>query len=121
MSDLNLIVVVSLAVLAFFSLCLFAVLIPISMQLSKTLSSIQYLLDTINYFGPEVKDFKETLHSVKSVVRKGAKNIESNVDEAGIFVASSASGILAGVKEYLASYKTSKNGYNDKSEVNSTK
>ncbi|MBI3591658.1 MAG: hypothetical protein HY094_09825 [Candidatus Melainabacteria bacterium] len=114
MSDFNLIVVISLAVLAFFSLCLFAILIPVAMQLSKTLSSVQYLLDTINYFGPEVKDFKETLQSVKSVVQKGTKNIESNVDEAGIFVASSAYGILTGVKEYLSSYKTSENGYNNK-------
>ena len=119
MLDLNTIVVISLSVLAFFSLVMVIVLIPIALQFSKTLSSIQNLLDTINDdVKPTINEIKQSVYGVKDVLTKGTSVLESGVDEASIFMASSAHGVLAGVKEYFSSCKTDKNGYNNNGNLN---
>ena len=114
MLDFNTIVVISLAILAFFSLVVVIVLIPIALQFSKTLSSLQSLLDTINDdVRPTVKEIKQSVYSVKDALIKGTSVLESGVSEASVFVASSAHGILAGVKEYFSVCKTNENSYNN--------
>jgi len=112
--DLNTIVVISLAILAFFSLIVVIVLIPLALQFSKTLSSLKSLLDTINDdVSPTVKEIKQSVYGVKKALAKGTSVLESNVGEASIFVASSAHGLLTGVKEYFSSCKTDENSYNN--------
>ncbi len=114
MLDLNTIVVISLAILAFFSLIVVIVLIPLALQFSKTLSSLKSLLDTINDdVSPTVKEIKQSVYGVKEALAKGTSVFESNVGEASIFVASSAHGLLTGVKEYFSSCKTDENSYNN--------
>ena len=117
MIDLNQIIVISLAVLAFFSFCTFILIIPIAIQLSKTLSSAKFLLDTVNEFEPEVKEVKQSIKNVKDIVRHSTSSVQSNLGETGIFVVSSVYGVLAGVKEYFSDYKNPENSYNGKSEV----
>ena len=105
MLDLNLVVVISLALLAFFSFCFFFVFIPVALQLSRTLSSVQNLTDTINDdFEPTVKEIRQSIDGVK----RGAS-------KASILVTSTAYGVFTGIKEYLSSYKTSEKSYNYKS------
>ena len=107
MLDLNTIVVISLAILAFFSLIVVIVLIPLALQFSKTLSSAQSLLDTINDdVSPTVKEIKQSVYGVKEA-------LESNMGETKIFVTSSVHGLLTGVKEYFSSCKTHENSYNN--------
>ncbi|OGI08598.1 MAG: hypothetical protein A3I68_01220 [Candidatus Melainabacteria bacterium RIFCSPLOWO2_02_FULL_35_15] len=114
MLDLNTIVVISLAILAFFSLVVVIVLIPIALQFSRTLSSLQSLLDTINDdVKPTVKEIKQSVYNVKTALKKGTSVLESGAHEASMFVASSAHGILAGVKEYFLACKTDENSYNN--------
>ena len=114
MLDLNTVVVISLAILAFFSLVIVIALIPIALQFSKTLSSLQSLLDTINDdVKPTVKEIKQSIYSVKDALTKGSSVLESSVSEASIFVASSAHGLLAGVKKYFSVCKTDENSYNN--------
>ena len=114
MLDLNTIVVISLGILAFFSLVMIIILIPIALQFSKTLSSVQNLLDTINDdVRPTIKEIKQSVYGVKDALKKGTSVLESGTNEASIFVASSAHGILAGVKEYFSACKTDENSFNN--------
>ena len=107
MIDLNLTIVISLAVLAFFSFCLFVVIVPVAFQMSRTLNSMQHLLDTINDdLEPTVNQIKQSMGSVKSGLHK-----------ARILVMSSTYGILTGLKDYLKSYKSNETSYNNKSRV----
>ena len=117
--DLNTIVVISLAILAFFSLVMVIVLIPIALQFSKTLGSVQSLLDTINDdVKPTVKEIKQSVYGVKDALTRGTSVLESGVSEASIFAVSSAHGVLAGVKEYLSGCKTDENSYNNNGSSN---
>ena len=119
MLDLNTVVVISFAILAFFSLVFIMVLVPMALQFSKTLSSLQSLLDTINDdVKPTVKEIKQSVYGVKDALTKGTSVLESGVSEASIFVASSAHGFLAGVKEYLSLCKTDENSYNSNGSSN---
>ena len=113
MLDLNTIIVISLAVLAFFSLVAIIVLIPIALQFSRTLSSLQGLLDMINDdVSPTVKEIKQSVSRVKDTLTKSSSVLESSVSEASIFAASAAHGVLASVKEYFSVCKTDENSYN---------
>ncbi len=107
--DINLLVVLSLVLLVVIALCTFAVILPIAMQFSKTLGSAQTLLDTINNdLEPTVKEIKESVVVVKDVVSKGSASVKSGVSSAGVVLTSSTYGLLAGIKEYLTSYKNGK-------------
>ena len=119
MLDLNTVVVISLSILAFFSLVMVIVLIPIALQFSKTLSSVQSLLDTINDdVKPTIKEIKQSVYGVKDALTKGTSVLESGVGEASIFMASSAHGVLAGVKEYFSGCKTDESSYNNNGNSN---
>lgn len=104
MPDLNLIVSISLVVLAFSLLCLFIVIIPIAIQLSRTLGSMQNLIDTLNNdLNPTLREIKQSASSVK--------------EQLSMFKVASKSllcGLLVGIKDYFASYKTSETSYNGK-------
>ena len=117
MLDLNLMMIISLTVLALFSIVFFIVLIPIALQLSRTLSSAQRLIDTVNDFEAEVKEIKHNIQNVKVAVKQGGTIVKANVDEAGVILVSSMYGILAGIKEYFLSYKKSENSYNSNSSM----
>ena len=113
--DLNLIIALSLSVLAFFTFCIFVILIPVAMQLNRTLSSAQFLLDSINDdLQPTVKEVKESIDNVKQLVRSSTKSVSVGINEAGILVVSSVHGLLTGVKDYLSSYKNNETSYNGK-------
>ena len=112
---MNLVMVISLSVLAFFSLCFFVVLIPIALQLNRTLNSMQHLLDTVNEeIEPTVKEVKQSIDGVKNIVQKSTVVAKDAVSEAGILVVSSAYGVLAGIKDYLVSCKNVETSYNNK-------
>lgn len=113
MLDLNTIVVISLGILAFFSLIVVIILVPLALQFSRTLSSIQNLLDIINYdVTPTFRDVKQSVSGVKNALRKSSLVFQSSVDEAGILVVSATHGLFTGVKEYFAGCKTKENEYN---------
>jgi len=98
--DINQLVIYSLILLSIISLCTFAVILPIAMQTSRTLSSAQNLLDTINNdLEPTVKEIKNSMSSVKSVF-----------NETNVAITSSTYGVLVGVKDYLSSCRKNKNG-----------
>jgi predicted PurR-regulated permease PerM len=98
--DINQLVIYSLILLSIISLCTFAVILPIAMQTSRTLSSAQNLLDTINNdLEPTVKEIKNSVHSVKSAF-----------NQTNVAITSSTYGVLIGVKDYLASCRKEKNG-----------
>ena len=119
MIDLNLVIVISLAILAFFSFCLFIVIIPLALQFSKTLSSAQHLFDTINDIEPTVKEIKQSVDSVRNVVEKSTQRAKSALSNASVFVISTSYGVLAGLKDYLSSYKNTETSYNGKSKDSS--
>lgn len=112
MFDFNLLLIISLAVLAFFLFCIFIVILPVAWQLSKTLSSVQYLLDTLNGFEEDIKEIRQSINDVKSVVKVSSGAVKSSVEEASVFVKSSLAGVLAGIREYFSPCKTNDNGYN---------
>lgn len=115
LSNLNLTIVISLAILAFFSFCIFVILIPIALQLSRTLNSAQHLLDTINDdIEPTVKEIKQSVDKVNSVVKRTGTVVKSGFQEAGILAISSAYGVLSAVKDYVSGFKTGKTSYNGK-------
>ena len=114
MVDLNSMLVISLAALAFFSFCCLIVVVPIALQLSRTLSSAQHLLDTINDdFEPAVKEIKQSVSSVRKAVQSGSETVKYSLGDASVLVVSSAYGVLAGIKEYVTGYKNTENGYNN--------
>ena len=110
MFDFNLLLIISLAVLAFFLFCIFIVILPVAWQLSKTLSSVQYLLDTLNGFEEDIKEIRQSISDVKSVVQVGSGAVKSSVEGASVFVKSSLAGVLAGIREYFSPCKTNDNG-----------
>lgn len=116
MIDINLVLVISVAILAFFSFCMFVVFVPIALQLTRTLSSAQYMLDTINDdFQPTVKEIKQSVDKFSGVVKKGSTYVQDSVKDAGVLMVSSAYGALVGFKNYLSSYNDNETGYNGKS------
>ena len=118
MINLNSILVLSLATLAFISFCLLLVIIPIALQLSRTLNSTQHLLDTINDdFEPTVKEIKQSVDGVRNVIQKSTTSVKSGINNTSILLVSSAYGVLAAVKEYLSSYKINETSYNNKGKV----
>ncbi|MBI2995774.1 MAG: hypothetical protein HYY52_03610 [Candidatus Melainabacteria bacterium] len=111
--DLNLVIVFSFVILTFTSICMLVVLVPVALQLSKTLSSAQSLIDLVNDdFEPTIKGVKESIGNVKTLVKTGSKTIRAGINEAGVIILSSASGILAGVRDYFCSYKNDETSYN---------
>lgn len=112
MPDLNLVLVISLAVLAFFSFCFFVLMVPIAIQLSRTLNSAQCLLDTINEFEGDVKDIKQNISKVRNVVSKSTELVKSNLQDVSVAVVSSVHGVLTGIKDYFSNYKSNESGYN---------
>lgn len=118
MIDLNFIIAISLAALAFVLFCLLLVIVPVALQFFRTLSSLKDLLDTVNNdVTPTVKEINQSMSSVKNVIQNSSSTVKSTLDEASIFVLSSAYGVLAGVKDYLSGYKNDKAGYNGRSKV----
>lgn len=114
MLDLNNVLVLSIAVLAFFSFCIFIILIPVVYQLLKTLSAFQHMLDTVNSFDSDVRELKENVSKVKGIVRKSTSLFDSVFKNIGVFLISSAYGMAVGVKEYFSPYKTTNNIYDGK-------
>ena len=115
LSNLDLILVLSLLVLAFMSFCTFVVLVPLALQLSRTLSSLQHLTNTVkDDFEPSLKEIKQSVDKVNSLVKGGSGYMKFTFDNAGVFIISSAYGILTGMKGYLASYKGKDTSYNGK-------
>ena len=113
LSNLDLILVLSLLVLAFMSFCTFVVLVPLALQLSRTLSSLQHLTNTVkDDFEPSLKEIKQSVDKVNSLVKSGSGYMKFTFDNAGFFIISSAYGMLAGVKDYLASYRDGDKGEN---------
>ena len=116
MLDLNTLIVVSLAVLAFLAFILVIVLIPIAMQLSRTLGSMQVFFDTVNDdVRPAVKEIKQGVYTVKGALYKCSALARHGATQGRDFIVSSAHGVLVGVKEYLSACKTDQNSYNGRS------
>lgn len=115
MFDINLILVISISILAFFSFCILLIIIPLGIQFYKTLSSTQQILDLINdELKPTVREIKEGIGSVKSVVKSGTSIAKTGLQETSILLTSSAYGILAAIKDYLKSCKKGETSYNNK-------
>lgn len=104
MLDLNHIVCFSLIILAFFCVFLFIVIVPIALQLSRTLSALQNLLDTLNHdLNPALKQ-----------INQGVTNAKEKISNIKVITLSSLYGLLAGMKDYFLSYKTTRTSYNNK-------
>lgn len=113
MFDINQILVLSVIALAFISFCLFVVIIPVAYQLSKTLSSLQGLLDVLNDdLKPMAKELKTSVSGVRNLVSDGKTLLDLGIKNAKVVVLSSAYGFLAAVKDYLQGCKTSQTSYN---------
>lgn len=113
MIDLDFILIVSLGVLAFLSFCTLIIIVPVVLQLSRTLTSLQHLTDTINDdLKPTVNEIKESVGSIKNVFKKGTDKLKSTTYATGIMAISSVHGILKGLKAYLSSYKNNETSYN---------
>ena len=118
MIDLNTILVISLGVLAFVSLILVMILVPVALQLSRTLSSIQSFMDVVNDdVRPAVKEVKKSIYGVKSIFQKTTNILDSATSEARTMILASAHGFVSGVKQYLTICKSSENGYNNNGKV----
>lgn len=114
MLDLNLILVISIVILAFFSFCILLIIIPLVVQFYKTLNSTQQILDLINNeIKPTVEEITEGISSVKNVVKSSTTIAKSGLQGTSILLTSSAYGILAAIKDYLKSYKKTETSYND--------
>ncbi len=119
MVDLNVLVVISLGILAVVSLCLIVVLIPIASQLIRTLNSAQHLLDIVNDdLEPTVKEIKDSVSTVREFVKTGSSKIRTELDKLQVVLGSSVYGLYCGVKEYVTSYKTDETSYNDNGRSN---
>lgn len=111
MPDLNLIIVVSLFLLALCSFGVLITLIILGVQLSKTLSSLQSLMSLIqNDLEPTVKEIKEGVANVKNVLGKCTMPMSSALEKASVAVSSLVYGVQTGVKSYFSS------GVNDNTE-----
>lgn len=115
MIDLNFIIGISLGILAFFSFCLFVIVVPVVLQLSRTLSSVQHLIDIINDdLEPTVKDIKENLFEVKNKIQKNSVILKTFFKKTQIIVVSGVYGLLYGIKDYLYSTTNQETSYNGK-------
>lgn len=111
MPDLNLIIVVSLFLLALCSFGVLITLIILGVQLSKTLSSAQSLMSLIqNDLEPTVKEIKEGVANVKNILGKYTTPMSSALEKASVTVSSLVHGVQTGVKSYFSS------GVNDNTE-----
>ncbi len=119
MVDLNLLVVLSFVVLAVVSVFLVIVLVPIALQLTRTLGSAQHLLDTVNDdLGPTVKEIKLSVNEVKDVLQKGTSKCKQGFNRVKVSLLSCAYGLVCGVKEYLSDSEISETSYNGNRNVN---
>ena len=113
MIDLNTVLVISLGVLAFVSFILIAVLVPVAIQFSRTLSSIQSFMDVVNdEVGPTVKEIKESVYGAKSLLQKSTSVLNYGVSEAKTMIVASVHGFVSGVKQYLTICKSTESSYN---------
>jgi hypothetical protein len=114
MIDINVILGISLAILAFTAVCLLIVVVPVALQCHRTLNSAQHLIDVINDdLEPALKDIKCGVNNVKNVVNKYSGTAKSVIDNAGIAIVSTSHGLMTGIKSYLeilTSTKGSNNG-----------
>ena len=94
--DLNLILVISVVLLTFFTFCLLLVLIPLAIQLKTTITSIQTLLDSLG-------GVSQNIGFAKSVIEKSRMTFGSQIKRTGILVVSGIYGVLSGIKNYLGS------------------
>lgn len=115
MVDLNLIIGISLVVLAISMCCVLILLVPITLQLYRTLNSYQQLLDIINDdIKPTVKEIKRGVSEIKTTFNKYSSPLTSAASKISIALASSAHGLLTGVKTYIDNLKDEKTSYNGK-------
>ena len=116
MFEINHILVLSVGVLAFFSFCLFVLIIPVVFQLSKTLTSLQSLLDIVNDdLRPVAMDLKTSVSGVRNLVNDGKTLMDLGMEKTRIVALSSAYGFLSALKDYFQSYKNERTSYNGKS------
>ncbi|MBI1857704.1 MAG: hypothetical protein HYR97_01090 [Candidatus Melainabacteria bacterium] len=112
--DWHLIISVSLAVLAGTTLIMLIVLIPLALQFHRTLTSAQHLFDTINDdLEPAMKEIKQGVTEIRSRVKQYSSPVTSVFNKLSVVLASSAHGVLTGVKKYIDELSTS-----DKSDIN---
>lgn len=115
MINLDLVIGISLAVLAVSMFCVLIILIPLGLQLHRTLISAQHLYDTINDdLEPAVKEIKHGVSEIKSTFGKYFSPLTATLNKINIAVVSSAHGVLAGVKTYIDNLKDDKTSYNGK-------
>lgn len=113
MIDLNTVLVISLGVLAFVALILLIILVPIAIQLSRTLSSIQFFMEVVNdEAGPTVKEIKESIYGAKNLLKKSTSILNYGASEARTMIVASVHGFVSGVKQYLTICKSDENSYN---------
>ena len=113
MIDLNTILIVSLAILAFVSIILLTVLVPIAIQFSRTLNSLQCFLDVVNdEVTPTVKEVKQSVYGVKNLLHKGSNIVNYSLTEARTLALASVHGFVSGFKNYLSTCKTDESSYN---------
>jgi len=102
-------------ILALFSIALFFTVLPVVLQLSRTLTSIQNLVDTINDdLEPTVKEINQSVAGIKNILKNSTTLLKSSLKEASVVFISSAYGLMTGIKDYLSNYKTTESSYNGK-------
>lgn len=113
MFDLNTALVISLSVLAFISVICACVLIPLAIQFSNTMSSVKSFLDMVDdEVRPAVKEVKESIFGVKSLVKQGSKLMQNSIIETKTLVTASVHGVICGVKDYFSACKSDESSYN---------
>lgn len=113
MTSLDYVVAISLAVLAVSFLGIFIVLIPIGVQLTKLISSMQHLVNNLNdEIQPVVKELRASFDNVKTVVNKCSNSTKDVIDKTKDTVVSITHGVLTGLKAFFKD-KGSKSRYND--------
>ena len=116
MFEINHILVLSVGVLAFFSFCLFVLIIPVVFQLSKTLTSLQSLLDIVNDdLRPVAMDLRTSVSGVRNLVNDGKTLMDLGMEKTRIAILSLSYGFLSALKDYFQSYKNERTSYNGKS------
>lgn len=111
MVDINTIIGFSLAILAFCGLLFIIIVFPVALQLIKTLTSAQVLMDTVNEdLEPTIKEIRSGVESVKSAVKTCSSGAKSAFDNAGVTIVSSSKSVLEGIKSYISAFKGSGNG-----------
>ena len=122
MISLDSILIYSSLLVAIVFICTLAILIPVTIQLSKTLTSAQYLIDTINNeLMPTLAEAKSGTENMKKAFIIGSYFMKNTINKAGIFLISGTHGVLTGVKNYLADCKSIKTSYNGSTNSKSKK